>query len=86
MERYKELHRQQMISFQPEREGLFSLPPSIVDTEIKPNGEAVYRINWEEIKASTFLPSSASMGRSTTQPRFSISMPYVVLMKRPKAF
>lgn len=55
MERYKELHRQQMISFQPGEEGLFSLPPSIVDTEIKPNGEAVYRINWEEIKSEHLL-------------------------------
>lgn len=55
MERYKELHRQGMISFQPGEEGLFTLPPSIVDTEIKPNGEAVYRINWEEVKAEHLL-------------------------------
>ncbi|HAV1601633.1 TPA: hypothetical protein JG832_002524 [Enterobacter hormaechei subsp. xiangfangensis] len=55
MERYKELQRQGMISFQPGEEGLFSLPPSIVDTEVKPNGEAVYRINWDEIKGEHLL-------------------------------
>lgn len=49
LEHYHELHRLNMISFDPGEEALFSLPPSIIDTEIKPNGEAVNRINWEEM-------------------------------------
>lgn len=49
LEHYHELHRLNMISFEPGEESLFSLPPSIIDVEIKPNGETVSRINWEEM-------------------------------------
>ncbi|HBM2815645.1 TPA: hypothetical protein LU109_003554 [Enterobacter hormaechei subsp. xiangfangensis] len=55
MERFREMHRLGMISMPPGEEGLFSLPPSIVDTEVKPNGEATYRINWDEIKPEHLL-------------------------------
>ncbi|HAU6297978.1 TPA: hypothetical protein JD836_14810 [Citrobacter freundii] len=49
LEHYHELANHGMISFDPGEETLFTLPKSLIDTEIKPNGETVSRINWEEM-------------------------------------
>jgi hypothetical protein len=55
MERFQELQRLSMISFAQGEETQFNLPRSLVDTEMKPNGESVYRVNWDEMKGEHLL-------------------------------
>lgn len=56
MERYKEMARLNMISFAPGEESQFNLTSSmLVDIEVKPNGESVYCVNWEEMKGEHLL-------------------------------
>lgn len=68
LEHYRELIRLNMISFDPAEATLFTLPNSLIDTEIKPNGETVSRINWDEMTTERMATLLAVYATFYTRP------------------
>ncbi|HAS1009799.1 MULTISPECIES: maturation control protein [Enterobacter cloacae complex] len=51
IERYRELSRRKLISFPKGiQKGLYELSTSVMDIEYKDSGEAVYKVNWQDLR------------------------------------
>lgn len=51
IERYRELNRRKLISFPKGiTQGMYELSSSIMDIEYKDSGEAVYKVNWQDLR------------------------------------